>query len=78
MSYVIAILLLLVLPLLIPVTVSVIHGVPSWRRHLRTFAAKIYPAMRLAGPRRLGRQLSASLAGNSDRTGRELGWHLAE
>lgn len=78
MSYIIAILLVLVLPLLIPVTVSVVHGVPSWRRHLRTFAAMIYPAMRLAGPRRLGRQLSASLAGNSDRTGGELGWHLAE
>jgi hypothetical protein len=75
----VAILLIVVSPLLIPVTITVIHAVGGWLRKLEKFAAVMNRAERRLGPQRLGRQLSRSLAGNTDlRGGRELGYTLAE
>jgi hypothetical protein len=81
MSYIgpIAILLMVVSPLLIPATVTMVHAVGGWRRKLPKFAAVMNRAERRVGPQRLGRQLSRSLAGNTDlRGGRELGYTFAE
>ena len=76
---VIPILLVLASPLLIPVTVTVLHAARGWRRHLRTFAASMNRAVRRVGPHRLVRQLSTSHAGSTDlKGGRELGWQFAE
>ena len=81
MSYIgpIAILLIVVSPLLIPVTVTVVHAAGSWRQKLPRFAAVMNSAKRQVRPQRRGRQLSRSLAVNTDlRDGRELGYTFAE
>jgi hypothetical protein len=81
MSYIgpIAILLIVVSPLLIPLTITVVHAAGGWWRKLPNFAALANRAGRRVGPQRLGQQLSISLAGNTNlRGGRELGYNLAE
>ena len=81
MSYLgpIAILLLVLAPLALPVTVTVVHAAGGWWRNLRTSAGVMNHAVRRVGPQRLGRQLSTSHADRTDLTGRhELGWQFAE